>query len=142
MSIESVTDIAEVYQTADGGGFKVVGVDTSSLFVPNNAPGNRHYGYVLEWLETNSLDEEAYAASLPEAKTKRCEEVKAQAWAELHPTDWYDIREAAGGATTPVNIATYRDSVRDTSNTVEADLNALTTINEVRDYSFSWPIAP
>lgn len=141
MSIESVTDIAEVYQPSPGGGFKVVGQDTSELWVPL-ASGNRHYGYVVEWLETNALNEEAYAASLPEAKTKRCSEVKAQAWDELHPTDWYDIRQAAGGAATPVNIATYRDSVRDTSNTVEDEINALTTINEVRDYSFSWPIAP
>lgn len=141
MSIESVADIAEVYRPTAQDGFRVVGVDASTLFVPNK-PGNRHYGYVIEWLETNSLDEEAYAASLPEAKTKRCEEVKAQAWDELHPTDWYDIREAAGGSATPVNIGAYRDSVRDTSNTVEDDINALTTINEVRDYSFSWPIAP
>ena len=141
MSIESVADIAEVYRLPGQDSFKVVGQDASSLWVPN-APGNRHYGYVLEWLETNPLDEEAYAASLSEAKTKRSEEIRAEAWDLLHPTDWYDIREAAGGAATPVNIAEYRASVRDTSNTVEDDINALTTINEVRDYTFSWPIVP
>ena len=141
MSIESVADIAEVYRLPGQDSFKVVGQDASSLWVPN-APGNRHYGYVLEWLETNPLDEEAYAASLSEAKTKRSEEIRAEAWDLLHPTDWYDIREAAGGAATPVNIAEYRASVRDTSNTVEDDINALTTINEVRDYSFAWPIVP
>ena len=141
MSIESVADIAEVYRLPGQDSFKVVGQDASSLWVPN-APGNRHYGYVLEWLETNPLDEEAYAASLSEAKTKRSEEIRAEAWDLLHPTDWYDIREAAGGAATPVNIAEYRASVRDTSNTVEDDINALTTINEVRDYSFTWPIVP
>ncbi len=141
MSIESVADIAEVYQPDPAQGFKVVGHDASSLWVPA-AAGNRHYGYVQEWLETNTLDEEDYAASLPEAKTKRCEEVNAEAWQLLHPTDWYDIREAAGGTTTPVNIAEYRESVRDTSNTVEADINALTTVNEVRDYDFEWPIVP
>ncbi len=141
MPIESVEDIAEVYRLPGQDSFKVVGQDTSLLWVPN-APGNRHYGYVIEWLETNPLDEEAYAASLSEAKTKRSEEIRAEAWNLLHPTDWYDIREAAGGAATPVNIAEYRASVRDTSNTVEDDINALTTINEVRDYSFAWPIVP
>jgi len=141
MSIESVADIAEVYRRPGQDSFKVVGQDTSLLWVPNT-PGNRHYGYVIEWLETNPLDEEAYAASLSEAKTKRSEEIRAEAWNLLHPTDWYDIREAAGGAATPVNIAEYRASVRDTSNTVEDDINALTTINEVRDYSFAWPIVP
>ncbi len=141
MSIETVADIAEVYQPEVNGGFKVVGQDTSSLWVPNS-PGNRHFTLVEEWLTTNSLDEEAYAPSLAEAKTKRCEEVNSKAWQLLHPTDWYDIREAAGGTSTPVNIATYRDSVRDTSNIVDADINALTTINEVRDYDFSWPISP
>ncbi len=141
MSIESVQDIAEVYRPSAESSFRVVGVDASELFVPN-APGNRHYGYVLEWLETNSLDEEEYAATLPEAKTKRSEAIRTEAWDLLHPTDWYDIREAAGGSPTPVNIAEYRASVRDTSNTVEDDINALTTINEVRDYTFSWPIVP
>ncbi len=141
MSIESAADIAEVYQPVANQGYKVVGQDASSLWVPN-APGNRHFALVEEWLETNSLDEEEYAASLPEAKTKRCEEVNADAWQILHPTDWYDIREAAGGTSTPVNIATYRESVRDTSNTVEDDINSLTTVNEVRDYTFSWPIVP
>ena len=141
MSIESVADIVEVYQTEANGSFKVVGQDASSLWVPN-APGNRHFALVEEWLETNTLDEEAYAASLPEAKTKRCEEIKAEAWDLLHLTDWYDIRASSGGTAVPVNINEYRESVRDTSNTVENDINALTTINEVRDYTFSWPIVP
>ncbi len=141
MPVESVQDIAEVYQPEANGGFKVVGQDGSSLWVPN-ASGNRHYGFVVEWLETNDLDEEAYAPSLAEAKTKRCEEVNTTAWQLLHPTDWYDIRASAGGTATPVNIEQYRESVRDTSNTVESDINALTTINEVRDYTFSWPISP
>lgn len=141
MPIEQVADIAEVYQPEAEGGYKVVGQDASVLFVPN-ATGNRHFALVEEWLLTNSLDEEAYAPSLAEAKTKRYEEVNAAAWQLLHPTDWYDIRAAAGGTTTPVNIEQYRESVRDTSNTVETDINALTTINEVRDYTFSWPISP
>ncbi len=141
MTIESVTDIAEVYQPEVNGGFKVVGQDASSLWVPN-APGNRHYAFVQEWLETNSLDEEDYAANLTAAKTKRSEGLKAEAWSLLHLTDWYDIRAAAGGAAVPVNIEQYRESVRDTSNTVENNINALTTINEVRDYTFSWPIVP
>jgi len=141
MPIESVEDIAEVYQPDAEGGYKVVGQDASSLWVPN-APGNRHFALVEEWLTTNSLDEEDYAPNLAEAKTKRYEGVNAEAWQLLHPTDWYDIREAAGGTSTPVNIAEYRESVRDTSNTVENDINALTTVNEVRDYTFSWPIVP
>ncbi len=141
MSIESVLDIAEVYQPDPAQGYKVVGQDGSSLWVPN-ASGNRHNGYVQEWLETNTLDEEDYAANLAEAQLKRCEGIKAEAWGLLHPSDWYDIRASSGGAATPVNIEQYRESVRDTSNTVEDDINALTTVNEVRDYDFSWPIAP
>ncbi len=141
MPVESVQDIAEVYQPDPAQGYKVVGQDGSSLWVPN-ALGNRHNGYVQEWLLTNNLDVEPYAPSLAEAKTKRFEEVNTTAWQLLHPTDWYDIRAAAGGTATPVNIEQYRESVRDTSNTVESDINALTTINEVRDYTFSWPISP
>lgn len=141
MSIESVADIAEVYQPEANGGFKVVGQDASSLWVPL-APGNRHYGFVQEWLETNDLNEEEYAPSLPEAKTKRIDEIKSDAWLLLHPTDWYDIRESAGGGSTPVNITAYREAVRDTTQLCEDDIDVLTTSNEVRDYSFSWPIVP
>lgn len=141
MSIESAAEIAEVYQPQAGGSYRVVGQDNSELWVPN-APGNRHHELVQDWLGANSLDEEAYAASLPEAQLKRCEEIKRQAWELLHPTDWYDIREAAGGPATPANIAAYRESVRDTSNLAEDDINAFVTINEVRDYTFEWPIAP
>lgn len=139
--IETVEDIAQVYQPDPAGGYKVVGQDASVMFVPN-APGNRHFAVVEEWLLGNSLNEEVYAADLAAAQLKRSEEIKTEAWQQLHPTDWYDIREAAGGAATPVNISQYRESVRDTSNTVEDDINALTTINEVRDYTFSWPISP
>lgn len=141
MSIEAVQDIAEVYQPDPVGGYKVIGQDSSSLWVPN-VSGNRHFALVEEWLLSNSLNEEDYAPSLAEAKTKRIDEIKTNAWTLLHPTDWYDIREAAGGGATPVNIASYREAVRDTTQLCEDDINALTTTNEVRDYSFSWPIVP
>lgn len=141
MPIESVEQIAEVYQPDPAGGYRVVGTDASQLFVPN-AEDNRHFALVEEWLLTNTLDEEAYAPSLAEAKTKRIGEIKTEAWGLLHPTDWYDIREASGGSSTPVNIASYRGAVRDTTQLCEDDINALTTVNEVRDYTFSWPIVP
>ncbi len=140
MSVESVQDIAQVTQPV-AGSYKVTGVDASILFVPE-ADGNRHFALVQEWLLTNTLGEEEYAPSLAEAQTKRIDETKTEAWSLLHPTDWYDIREAAGGSPTPVNISSYRQAVRDTTQLVEDDINALTTINEVRDYTFSWPITP
>ena len=141
MSIETVTDIAEVYQSDPAGSYKVVGQDASVLFVPV-ADGNRHYVLVQEWLGSNSLDEEAYAADLAAAQQKRVKAINTEAWSLLHPTDWYDIREAAGGSPTPTNIVDYRQAVRDASNDAGTDINALTTINEVRDYTFSWPIVP
>ncbi len=141
MSIESVEQIAEVYQPDPAGGYRVVGTDDSQLWVPNS-PDNRHFALVEEWLLTNSLDEEAYAPSLAEAQTIRISGIKTEAWGLLHPTDWYDIREASGGTATPVNIAAYREAVRDTTQLCEDDINALTTINEVRDYTFTWPIVP
>ena len=141
MSIEVLEDIAEVYQPDPAGGYKVVGQDASVLFVPVS-DGNRHYVLVQEWLTSNSLDEEAYAADLADAQVKRTDSINVEAWALLHPTDWYDIREAAGGSPTPTNIADYRQAVRDASNDAGTDINALTTINEVRDYTFSWPIVP
>lgn len=140
MAIETVDDIAEVYQPS-ASSYKVVGGDGSTIFVPA-AEGNRHYALVVEWLVSNDLNEEAYAADLAAAQEKRISEVKAEAWNLLHPTDWYDIREAAGGDPTPVNITAYRQAIRDTTDIVETDVNALTTINEVRDYTFDWPIAP
>lgn len=141
MTIELVSDILEVYQPDPAGGYKVIGQDNSILWVPA-AEGNRHFYLVEEWLASNALNEEAYALSLAEAKLKRCTEIKRQAWELLVSTDWYDIRTAAGGSPTPVNIAAYRQDVRDTSSTAENTVNAFVTINEVRDHTFSWPVVP
>lgn len=141
MSIEAVTDIAQVFQPDPAGGYKVIGQDASELFVPV-AAGNRHYSLVQEWLTSNSLDEEVYAPSLAEAQVKRIDLIKNEAWSLLHLTDWYDVRAAAGGSLTPANIAAYRQAVRDATQLAEDDINALTTINEVRDYTFTWPIVP
>lgn len=140
MSVETIAEIDNVYE--QGAGYKLVGTDTSTLYVPN-APGNRHYELILAWIdEGNTVEEAVYAADLAAAKEKRIAEVKGEAWNLLHPTDWYDIRQQAGGPAVPVNIASYRDAVRDTSNLTETDINALTTIADVRDYDFSWPLVP
>lgn len=141
MSIELVSDILEVYQPDPAGGYKVIGQDGSILWVPA-AEGNRHFSLVELWLTSNLLSEEAYAASLSAAKTKRIDAIKQEAWRILVLTDWYDIRASAGGPATPAPIVTYRQDIRDTTATAEVDINALTTVNAVRDYTFNWPIAP
>ena len=46
---------------------------------------------------------------------------------ELSETDWYIIREADSGEATPVDIRGERAALRTKSDTLESEINALTT---------------
>jgi len=57
--------------------------------------------------------------------------VKSQAAAALAQTDWMVIRQTEGGTPVPTDISAYRAAVRNTSNEKEAEISALSNINEV-----------
>jgi len=74
--------------------------------------------------------------TLAELKTKQINNFKGQIGSKLAATDWYIIRNADDGTEIPDDITTTRADLRTQSNTVETEINALTTKKAVVSYDF------
>ena len=59
--------------------------------------------------------------------------IKQQAGGLLAPTDWYVIKaNEVADYSVPIDIATYRENVRAKSNEMENQINACTTVDELK----------
>ena len=65
--------------------------------------------------------------TLAELKSSKVFELKSTIGQKLSETDWYIIREADSGQATPQSIKDDRAALRTKSDTIEAEINALTT---------------
>ena len=54
----------------------------------------------------------------------------------MQQTDWYIIRNQETGDAIPSDITSARQALRDQANTVETEINALTTKKAVMSYDF------
>ena len=82
------------------------------------------------------LINKTWSETLAELKTKQINNFKGQIGNELAKTDWYIIRNADNGSEIPADITTARADLRTQSNTVETEINALTTKKAVMSYDF------
>ncbi len=82
------------------------------------------------------LINKTWSETLAELKTKQINNFKSQIGSKLTATDWYIIRNADDGTEIPANITTARADFRAQSNTVETEINALTTKKAVMSYDF------
>ncbi len=80
--------------------------------------------------------DKTWSESLSELKERAINNFKAQIGSKLAATDWYIIREADNGADVPADIVDARVALRDLSDTVESEINALTTKKKVITYDF------
>lgn len=123
----------------DANTFKVDYDNGRTLFVPNSLD-NTQYVELQEWLgQGNSVIAWQWAPSLQEAKDKKIAEIKAQAFRFLKETDWMVLRELEGGTTKLTSVTTWRAALRTSSNTEEIAINALTTIDDVKNHTTIWP---
>lgn len=76
---------------------------------------------------TYDVIEKPIKETLAELKEQKVIELKYNVGNQLSQTDWYIIREADSGETTPQSIKDDRAALRTKSNTIEAEINALTT---------------
>lgn len=76
---------------------------------------------------TYDVIERPIKETLAELKEQKVSELKLLVGGELSQTDWYIIREADSGEATPSNIRGDRAALRTKSDTIEAEINALTT---------------
>ena len=75
-------------------------------------------------------------------KSQECAKVKAQAGSLLAPTDWYVVRKSETDAAIPADVLTYRADVRTASNSMEAQINAVTTHEEIVELIAGTPDNP
>ena len=74
--------------------------------------------------------------SVEELKEQQINNFKGQINSKLAVTDWYIVRNADTGAEIPGEVSEARADLRNTSDTVETEINALTTKAEVMSYDF------
>ena len=78
----------------------------------------------------------SFDKSLSELKEQAITNFKHRIGGELAKTDWYIIRKADNGADVPEDIVDARVALRELSDTVESEINALTTKAKVITYDF------
>lgn len=82
------------------------------------------------------ISNKSFDKSLSELKEQAINNFKAQIGSELAKTDWYIIREADNGTEVPADVVDARVALRELSDTVESEINELTTKAGVITYDF------
>ena len=77
-----------------------------------------------------------WSQSLAELKTQKISNLKSSAGYELAKTDWYITREAELGTSVPDSITTERAAIRSKVDTIESEINALTTKANVVKHTY------
>ena len=80
---------------------------------------------------TYDVIEVPFKETLADLKEIKIAELNIKTSNRLSQTDWYIIREADNGKATPQSIKDTRAAVRTKSDTIEAEINALTTKKSV-----------
>ena len=98
------------------------------------------YDHIFEELTNLHLDGDVYTydvierhikETLTELKANKIAELKSIIGSKLSVTDWYVIRNADVGTEIPDAIKESRADLRDQSDLIEAEINALTTKKSV-----------
>lgn len=77
-----------------------------------------------------------WSQSLTDLKAQQINNFKSQIGSKLAKTDWYIIRNADSGVEVPSDVTDARAELRTQSDTVETEINNLTTKAEVMSYDF------
>ena len=77
-----------------------------------------------------------WSQSLSELKEQAINNFKSLVGSKLAQTDWYVIRNVDNGSEIPSEIQEARQDLRNTSDTVEQEINAITTKAGVVSYDF------
>lgn len=76
---------------------------------------------------TYDVIEKPIKETLAELKSNKVRDLKSMTGAQLSQTDWYIVRNADTGAEVPQSIKDERAALRTKSDSIEAEINALTT---------------
>ena len=85
---------------------------------------------------TYDVSDKTWSQTVAELKTRRINNFKSIVNNELQKTDWYIIRSVDNGDDVPSIITDERAELRSQADTVESEINALTTKKNVMQYEF------
>ena len=85
---------------------------------------------------TKTITNKTWDSTLSELKTIQINNHKSQIKSQLSATDWYIVRNQETGVDIPADVTTARQALRDQADTVESEINALTTKKAVMSYDF------
>ena len=82
------------------------------------------------------IKNKTWSKTLAELKQQAINNFNHRISSELAKSDWYIIREMENGSDVPSDITAKRQNLRDTSNSVEQEINALTSKAKVITYDY------
>jgi len=97
--------------------------------------GDLYFNSASETFTKDVLDK-TWVQTLAELKEQQINSFNFSTQFKLKETDWYIIKNQETGAAIPVDITAARQALRDQANTVELEINALTTKKAVMSYDF------
>ena len=97
--------------------------------------GEIYFDSVASVFRKDKIDK-TWSKSLEELKAQQINNFKGQIGSKLAQTDWYIIRNADSGVEVPSDITDARAALRTQSDTVETEINDLTTKAAVMSYDF------
>ena len=97
--------------------------------------GDLYFDSESETFTGNILDK-TWVETLTELKEQQINGFKNLVESELNKTDWYIIRNQETNTDIPTDVTSSRQTLRDQANTVETEINALTTKKAVMTYDF------
>jgi hypothetical protein len=83
---------------------------------------------------TKDVSDITWTQTLAELKERQINNFKHSTGIKLQETDWYVIRNQETGTAIPADITSARQALRDQSEVVENEINALTTKKAVMSY--------
>ena len=83
---------------------------------------------------TKDVSDKTWIQTLAELKERQINNFNHSTGSKLQQTDWYIIRNQETGDAIPSDITSARQALRDQANTVENEINALTTKKAVMSY--------
>lgn len=86
----------------------------------------------------DKLLQELEKYTLDELKENKISEIKEKAKNILADSDWYIVRKQETGKEVPQDILDYRANIRNQSETIETQINELTTKIEVNNYTIDY----
>ena len=115
-------------------------INTNEQYTYANDEVTRSWGTATakELEDRNATDEDGVELDpvvvIKGLKSQKKDIVKQQASGLLAPTDWYVVKaNEVEGYTVPENITTFRSDVRAKSNEMETQIDACTTVDELKE---------